>query len=157
MRKATLAIITRGNEVLLGHKLGKPLIGAGTLNGPGGHVEAGESPLACAVRETQEEVGITLDIATTTRIAIIDFYAGGVLDFRVFVYHATEWSGEPMTTDSMAPEWHAIEKIPWDRMLESDKEWFPLLLCGERFRARVYYRERAKGFIGIEFDRSFQG
>jgi len=51
----------------------------------------------------------------------------------------------------MVPDWYDIEKLPVDRMLESDRAWFPKLVHGETFRANVYYRERAKGFLGIKF------
>ena len=39
MKIATLGIITRGNQVLLGLKQGGSEIGDGTLNGPGGKHE----------------------------------------------------------------------------------------------------------------------
>ena len=54
----TLAFIIRGESVLLIRK--KRGHGAGKLNGPGGKVEPGETPLECVVRETEEEVGVRL-------------------------------------------------------------------------------------------------
>lgn len=52
----------RGVGVLIVQK-GKLLCGTrvkeGSIGGPGGHIEAGESPEAAAIRETQEEFGIT--------------------------------------------------------------------------------------------------
>lgn len=42
----------------------------GSIGGPGGHIEAGESPEAAAIRETQEEFGITpKDLIPLTYIA----------------------------------------------------------------------------------------
>ena len=41
---------------------------------PGGHVEFGETPLQAVVRETREEVAITLDPATLRLIGITTFY-----------------------------------------------------------------------------------
>ena len=54
---ATLMFVFRDNEVLLIHK--KRGLGKGKINGPGGKLEAGESLLECAIRETEEEVCIT--------------------------------------------------------------------------------------------------
>ena len=151
MKVATLAIITQRNRILLGCKQGKPEIGEGTLNGPGGKQEAGETLLECLIRETQEELDITLDPKKIEKVAIITFYASGVADFEVHIYRTSDFSGEPRETESMIPEWHQINAIPYNRMLESDREWFPKIIAGEKFRANVNYQERAKGFTDIEY------
>ena len=49
-------VIRRSGDVLLLRR--KNVHGDGTWSTPGGHLEAGESPGACAVRETREETGI---------------------------------------------------------------------------------------------------
>lgn len=153
MKTATLAIITRNNgrEVLLGMKRGGSEIGDGTLNGPGGKQELDETILECLVRETEEEVGIVLDPKKVEKVAVITFHSGGVPDFEVHVYRTSHFIGEPRETESMIPSWHDIEKLPVERMLESDREWFPEVIQGWKFRANVYYRERAKGFLEIKF------
>ncbi len=152
MKIATLAIITRGNKILLGRKQGAPKIGEGTVNGPGGKFESprDKSILDCVINETKEELGVTLDPARTEKVAVITFHAGGIANFEVHVYHVSDFSGEPREIKSMVPEWHDIDKIPYDRMLESDEKWFPQLIRGEKFRTNVYYREKAKGFLGID-------
>jgi len=58
---ATLLFVARAGEVLLIRK--KRGLGAGKINGPGGRLEENETPLECAIRETQEELLINpLDI-----------------------------------------------------------------------------------------------
>ena len=155
MKIATLGIITRGNQVLLGRKQGGPEIGEGTLNGPGGKVEPNETILECLVRETEEEVGIVLNPDCVEKVAIITFYANGVADFQAHVYRTSSFSGEPRETKSMLPSWYDIEELSSknlrSRMLESDREWFQQAVEGDKFCANVYYRERARGFVGIEF------
>jgi ADP-ribose pyrophosphatase YjhB (NUDIX family) len=152
MKIATLAIITQGNKILLGRKQGSPEIGEGTLNGPGGKFETprDKTLLDCVINETREELDITLDPVRLEKVAVITFYAGDEPSFEVHVYRTDYFSGEPRETESMIPEWHDIDKIPYDRMLESDKKWFPQLVRGEKFRTNVYYREKAKGFIKID-------
>ena len=54
---ATLLFVVVGERVLLIRK--KRGLGAGKINGPGGRLEPGETPLACAIREVQEELLIT--------------------------------------------------------------------------------------------------
>lgn len=151
MKIATLAIITRRNQVLLGMKRGGSEIGDGTLNGPGGKQDLGETILECLVREVEEEVGIILDPACVEKVAEILFHSGGNPDFEVHVYRTSIFIGEPHATKSMIPDWYDIDDLPLDRMLESDRTWFSQAVRGEKFRAKVYYREKASGFLTIDF------
>lgn len=151
MKIATLGIITRGNQVLLGRKRGGSEIGEGTLNGPGGKQESGESLIECLVRETEEEVGIVLDQTKVEEVAIITFHSGGVPDFEVHIFRTNDFNGEPRETEHMVPAWYDINNLPLEDMLDSDRAWFPTAIRGRRFRANVYYRERAKGFMKIDF------
>ena len=47
------------NEVLIGRRVTPH--GSGTYGFPGGHLEMGESPEECAIRETMEEVGVKIN------------------------------------------------------------------------------------------------
>lgn len=150
MKEATLAIIVQDGKVLLGFKK-KGEIGSQTLNGPGGKTEPGETAAECVVRETREEVGITLDPAHLEEIALITFYHDSVPDFRVRVFYTNTFAGEPTETADMIPGWYDTHDLPFDKMLESDREWFAKATRGEHFSANVYYKERAAGFERIEF------
>src|ERR1043165_611084 len=56
-QRANLCFVIRGRKILLIRK--KRGLGAGKFNGPGGRIEDGETPLASAIRETEEEIGVT--------------------------------------------------------------------------------------------------
>lgn len=150
MQIMTLVMVVRGGQVLLGRKK-TGAIGKGLLNAPGGKCNPGESPLACAVRETKEELGLVLDPQSLECVARITFYTNGVPDFFVHVFRTTQTTGEPHETADMEPVWCVIDALPTDQMHESDCLWFARAAKGERFCARVYYRERATGFERIEF------
>ncbi len=150
MKEATLAIIVKDGKVLLGFKK-KGEIGSQTLNGPGGKTESGESAVECVIRETQEEVGITLDTAHLEEIALITFHHDGAPDFRVRVFYTDTFAGEPVETADMIPGWYDFRDLPFEKMLESDREWFAKATRKEHFSANVYYKERAAGFERIEF------
>jgi 8-oxo-dGTP diphosphatase len=51
-------IVTKGERILLIKRKG--VHGRGMWSTPGGHLEYGESPEACAIRETKEETGIDI-------------------------------------------------------------------------------------------------
>jgi len=152
MKIAVLVLIVRDGKVLLGEKKRGCEIGTGTLNSPGGKFEAHESLSECAVRETWEECGLVLDPHELEEVAVITFYANGTPDFQVHVILTRHFSGKPHETKEMhEPKWYDMGNLPFTRMLESDCEWYSKALRGEKFRANVYYRERAKSFEKIEF------
>jgi len=152
MKKASLVLIARNGWGLFGRKQGSPEIGEGTLNGPGGKMELiDKTILDCALRETWEELGIRLDKERMKKVSIITFYARGKPSFEVHIYLTRFYRGKPRVTKSMIPERHRLALIPWGRFLESDKKWMPKLLRGKSFNANVYYREKAKGYLGIKF------
>lgn len=55
----TLIFLTRGDQILMLHRRKPP--NQGLWNGIGGHIEAGEAPLACALREIKEETGFIIE------------------------------------------------------------------------------------------------
>ena len=152
MRLATIVLIIREGTVLLGRKQGAPEIGVGTLNGAGGKMEPEDegSVIKTCVRETKEELGIDLDPACLEKVAVVTFYAGTAPNMEVHIFRTETYSGEPRETEHMVPEWHPIAQIPYERMLEADRHWFPELFKGRKFRTNVFYQEKAKGFLYVD-------
>ena len=150
MKIATLGIVLQDGLVLLGEKK-KGEIGTGVLSGPGGKLDPGETLEECLIRETREELEIELDPASLELVAVIDFYTADEIDFRVHTYRAGILSGDIHETADMTPKWYPLDRLPFDRMYEADRHWLPKALGGEKFRANVYYRGRAKDFDRIEF------
>ena len=129
---ATLVFIIRDGKILLIDK--KTGFGKGKVNGPGGKVEKGESPQACAIRECQEELGITvsnLRYSGQHRFQFVDGYS-----IHVWVYSSEEFEGVPVETVEARPLWVSVDEIPYERMWEDDSLWLPMLLRGERFQGR---------------------
>jgi 8-oxo-dGTP diphosphatase len=129
---ATLVFVIRDGRILLIDK--KTGLGKGKVNGPGGKVEKGESPEACAVRECQEELGITvsrLQYCGQHKFQFVDGYS-----IHVWVYKTDEFKGVPTETIEARPLWVDLDKIPYESMWEDDEIWLPMMLRGERFSGR---------------------
>lgn len=129
----TLCFVVQDGRVLLIRK--KRGIGAGKINAPGGKVDPGESPLAAAVRETEEEIGVT-PLQPQLRGDLRFRFRDG-LRLRCTIYLATGCVGEPCETAEAVPQWFALDAIPYAEMWEDDQHWVPLLLAGKRFRGTV--------------------
>jgi 8-oxo-dGTP diphosphatase len=124
-------------EVLLGRK--KRGLGEGRLVGPGGKVLPGEDPLQAAIREVAEEVSITLDSADLDHRATIDYPFRGRPEHsqRSHVYLATRWSGNPLPSAELDPQWFPLAGIPWGEMWSDAALWLPRVLDGERLAAEI--------------------
>ena len=133
--RATLCFIIRDNQVLLIRK--KRGLGAGKINAPGGRLEIGETPNECAIRETQEEVGLTPIAVQECGQLHFQFADGYSLHCTVFT--ASDFSGELIETDEALPLWTAIDAIPYEEMWADDIHWLPGVLNGGTFRGYFHF------------------
>jgi 8-oxo-dGTP diphosphatase len=126
---ATLVFVIRGGRILLIRK--KRGLGAGKINGPGGRLEPGETPEACAARELREELGVVAGELVRMgehRFQFVDGYST-----YVHVYRTHEIEGTAIETDEASPRWCDLSEIPFDDMWEDDRYWLPLVIQGRRF------------------------
>ena len=133
--RATLLFVVRGGEVLLIVK--KRGLGAGKVNAPGGRIEPGEAPLDAAVRECQEEVGVTPHDVRHHGELSFQFVDGYALHCHVF--RADGCEGVAVETDEAIPMWTKLDAIPFERMWADDAIWLPIVLEGGRFRGRFVF------------------
>ena len=132
---ATLVFIIRNGSILLIRK--KRGLGAGKINGPGGRLEPGESPMEGASRELREELRITpvgLQFCGENSFQFVDGYS-----IHVHIFSATDYEGEPTETEEATPLWAPVGEIPYDEMWEDDRLWLPLVLKGVTFTGRYIF------------------
>jgi mutator protein MutT len=110
-RVVTAIIIEHGGRVLLQQRAIEP--GRGLWTFPGGFLEMGETPEEGAIRETKEEVGLDVDIASLHGV-----YARPNVGITLIVFRGTSESDAASVGDfeSMAVEWFAPEAIPWPEL-----------------------------------------
>jgi 8-oxo-dGTP diphosphatase len=125
-----LCFVRDNGRVLMIRK--KRGLGAGKINGVGGRLEPGESPLEGILREAKEELGITLLDPLKRGELHFEFLDGYSLFCTVFV--ASRFDGTPIETDEAVPLWFDIRKLPFHEMWEDDQFWLSQALNGESFR-----------------------
>ena len=134
---ATLLFVIDGDNILLIRK--KRGLGAGKINGPGGKLDPDETLMQCAVREVQEEVGVTP----------VDPYPAGELRFQftdgysihVHVFIAEKYHGEPIETDEALPIWFNRNAIPYEEMWADDIIWLPRVLQGQSVQGKFVFKD----------------
>ena len=122
----TLMFIVRDGHVLLIRK--KTGHGAGRINGPGGKVAPRERIVDCAVREVQEEVGLSVaqeDVQFALELRFVELDGPQWLGFA---FVANRYSGQPTPSREADPFWCALAAIPYDRMWPDDAIWLPTVL-----------------------------
>ncbi len=104
-------IIRKGDQVLLMKRENSH--GAGTWSMPGGHLEFGESPEECAVREVEEEVGVRIT-DVTFRTITNDIFAEEGKHYVTLWVESRYVSGEARINS--AREMSDVGWFPWDKL-----------------------------------------
>lgn len=140
----TLCYLERDHQYLMLHRIKKDHdLNKGKWIGVGGHLEEGESPDECLVREVREETGLTL---TSYRArGIVTFLSGNGECEYMFLYTADGWTGELTDCNEGVLAWvdrdEVLERNLWEgdrvflRLLAEDAPYFSLKLVydgGER-------------------------
>lgn len=143
---ATLMFIVKDGQILLIEK--KRGLGAGKINGPGGKIEPGETPLECVIRETQEELLITPH--TPRKLGELWFSMTDCPDIQCHVYRADDYVGTPSETDEALPIWTPVDAIPYHRMWEDDSHWLHLVLTQTTFHGRFVFEGESMQWLDIK-------
>ena len=104
----TLIFLTRGAQILMLHRRKPP--NQGLWNGIGGHIEPGEAPLACALRETREETGFIVEDLRFHGLLTWDGYETPPGGLYIFSAEAP-LTGEPAGDDEGELAWKPREWV----------------------------------------------
>lgn len=130
----TIAFFIEGDKILL--PLKKKKIGKDKHNGVGGKLETNETHEQAMIRECIEEVGLKpIDYEYVAELTFINTVNNEKRIAIGHVYIVKSWSGVLIETDEMKPYWFDINNIPYDKMMDDDKYWLPLILSGKKIVA----------------------
>ena len=126
MINTTLCYITRGDQVLMLHRIKKKNdINKDKWIGVGGKFEAGESPDECLLRECWEETGLTL---TSWRChGVVTFLQEGTEGEYMYLFTADGFEGEPQECSEGDLQWISREFLSGLPMWEGDEIFLDLL------------------------------
>ena len=126
MINTTLCYITRGNDVLMLHRVKKKNdINKDKWIGIGGKFEGEESPDECLLREVREETGLEL---TSWRCrGVVTFLSDSCEGEFMYLFTADGFEGELKTCDEGDLQWVSREFISQLPQWEGDKIFLDLL------------------------------
>jgi len=133
--EAVLCFVCDKEKILLIEK--KRGLGKGKVNGPGGRIQPGETPLQAAIRETKEEVGVTP--INPQQVSLIDFLFSDGYSLRCYVFLCNSYVGTVIETEEAKPFWCPVTEIPYNRMWADDQYWLPRILRGEKLLCRFHF------------------
>lgn len=136
--EATVCFLRREGKVLLQERAAGR-IWAGRLNGPGGKIAAGETPLDAVVREVTEETGVR--IADPVFAGNLDLHFGMPESsrLRVHIFVATTYQGRMRGGPEGRLRWFGEHRLPFDRLWPDMRYWLPAVLDGGQVHGECVY------------------
>jgi len=138
-------VFDKNNVMLIHKKLG---LGNGMVNAPGGRIEPAETAVEAAIRETEEETGITPINPVQTATLNFQFTDGYAL--KGYAFFAWAYTGEMKETEEADPFWVDIAEIPYEKMWEDDRHWLPEALAGKNVTGKFIFDDRTMLSMDIQ-------
>ncbi|HEX2946273.1 MAG TPA: 8-oxo-dGTP diphosphatase [Clostridia bacterium] len=141
MQLTTLCYVKCGGKTLMLHRIKKQKdIHEGKWNGLGGHMEQGETPEECIIREVYEESGLKLVNPRLRGILTFPMF-DGIEDEYTFLYTAEKFEGALIDSPEGMLEWIDDAKVPGLNLWEGDKIFLEWLEDGRLFSGKLIYSE----------------
>jgi len=135
----TLCLIYSPDQILLGMK--KRGFGVNRWNGFGGKVLPSENITEAARRELFEEANI--QVSDLKPRGILTFEFEGQPDIlEVYLFSTEKYTGEPIETEEMKPQWFKHDQIPFSEMWPDDPYWLPLILQGKNVEGKFLFKDK---------------
>ena len=110
----------------------------GEWNGLGGKFVAGEIPQECVIREVLEESGLSIQNPKYCGLLMFPKFKG--YDWYVFVFAASQFTGELIDSPEGRLEWIPDENMLDLNLWESDHIFLPWIKDGKLFSAKFEYK-----------------
>lgn len=143
MQVSTLCYIKHEGKTLMLHRIKKDKdVHKGKYNGLGGKLHAGETPEECVIREVKEESGLEIRAPRLRGVMTFPEFKDQE-DWLVFLFTATEFTGDLIECNEGALQWVPDEKLLSLHLWEGDKYFLTWLNEGKFFSAKFCYKNGA--------------
>lgn len=140
---AWLVVQDESGRVLLGRRDGTSYMN-GLWGLPGGRVERGEALMDAAVREVEEEMGLSVEMTSLKPLSVSRFDIDG-MQGTDFLFLTRKWAGEPTPLDKTSEVgWFAPDALPDDCV-----PWLPAVLNAHLTRG-AWLTEQLDGVDGVQ-------
>ena len=140
----TLCYIEQDGKYLMLHRTKKKQdINGGKWIGVGGHLEEGESPEDCLVREVWEETGLTIENPEFR--GLYHWHKDGV-HHVITLYRAYTFCGELESSEEGRVHWISLEELK-TKKLASGMEYVLEMMESETIK-ECYVRREADRYVG---------
>jgi len=139
MTLTTLCYIKKDGKTLMLHRIKKQNdIHEGKWNGLGGHIEQGETPDECVIREVYEESGLAIKNPLLRGILTFPLF-NGFEDEYTFLFTTTDFEGEIIDSSEGNLEWIDDSKVLSLNLWDGDKIFLKWLEDGRFFSGKLEY------------------
>ena len=140
MKLATLCYLKANGQTLMLHRIKKQQdMHAGKWNGLGGKLLPGETPEQCAIREVQEESGLTMTNPLLRGILTFPAFSKDE-DWYCFLFVGRQFSGELIDSNEGVLAWIDDDKVLKLNLWPGDRIFMPWLDQPAFFSGQFIYR-----------------
>jgi 8-oxo-dGTP diphosphatase len=151
MKLATLCYLRKDRHTLMIHRIKKENdMHAGKWNGLGGKLEPGETPEECAIREIQEESGLTVKSLKLRGIITFPGFSDDE-DWYTFLFVVEDFEGELIDSPEGELRWVPDKELLALNLWPGDRIFIPWLGRREFFSGKFIYKDRQLVEHGVVF------
>ena len=142
MQASTLCYLKRNSQTLMLHRVKKQRdVHQDKYNGLGGKFLSGETPEECVIREVKEESGLSIVAPQLRGVMMFPAFKDNE-DWLVFLFTATQFSGEMIECNEGRLEWVDDQKLFDLNLWEGDKFFLKWLEQNKFFSAQFIYKNK---------------
>uniref|UniRef100_A0A161MKT8 Oxidized purine nucleoside triphosphate hydrolase n=1 Tax=Triatoma infestans TaxID=30076 RepID=A0A161MKT8_TRIIF len=135
--RSSVVLVKKDDQFLLGFN--KKGFNKEKWSGFGGVLQPKEDLKMCALRNTKDQCGLTLE--KLEKVGKVEVKFAGVQELvQIHVFISDAFSGDVVESKDMRSQWFTIENFPFDNMWQDAKFWLPAIAEGKKVKGFFVYQ-----------------